>query len=131
VNGNFAADTLGVWTSSGAEVVQGAGPGGQNAARLVAAPSAGLFQLVTGLKPGASYLVTGWAQTSQSTIQIGAGYPDYTHEVAFYFSSSSWAKGSVVFTLGAGQTSANVFCVQGKGGTGSCTDITFEEIHHS
>jgi serine/threonine protein kinase, bacterial len=131
VNGDFAADTLGIWTAYGAQVVLGAGPGGQNAARLVAAPSAGLFQQITGLTPGASYLVTGWAQTSESTIQIGAGDPDYTHEVAFFFSSSSWVKGSVVFTLGPAQTTANVFCVQGKGGTGACTDITFEEIRHS
>jgi hypothetical protein len=134
-DGSFADSTLGAWNYAveGAAVAPGFGPGGGNAVRLTASPQAGIMQEINGLTPGASYLVTGWGQTVESNIFIGAADNDsaFTKKVAYTFSSTSWSKGSVVFTLGQGQTSAVVFCVQGSGGSGYCANMRFQAIHHS
>jgi hypothetical protein len=134
-DGNFADSTLGAWDFAveGAAVAPGYGPGGGNAVRLTASPQAGIMQEISGLTPGDSYLVTGWGQTTESNIFIGAADNDsaFTKKVAATFSSSSWSKKSVVFTLAQGQSSAVVFCVQGSGGSGLCANITFQAIHHS
>jgi serine/threonine protein kinase, bacterial len=129
VNGSFSGDNLQGWISNGVGIVLADGPGGSNALRLDAS-SAGVYQVVN-VTPGTSYLVTGWGKADGGTIRIGAGDTDFSHEVGAFITSSSWTRGSVVFTPGPDVTTANVFCVQGGPVVGYCTDITFQQIKHS
>jgi len=129
VNGSFSGDTLQGWYTAAVGIVLGGGPGGGNALKLDGS-SAGAYQVVS-VTPGSSYLVTGWGEADGGTIRIGAGDTDFTHEVGASITSSSWTKGSVIFTPGPNVTSANVFCVEGGPVTGYCTDITFQKIEHS
>jgi serine/threonine protein kinase, bacterial len=135
-DGDFADGTLGPWDATdtlNATITPGVGPGGANAVRLIADPSAGIIEVVSGLKPGASYLVSGWGETNLSTIYIGAADNDEadSNEVGVSFATTSWRQGSVVFTLGAGQNSAQIFCVEGKGGSGYCANISFRAMHRT
>lgn len=130
-NGNFADGTLGGWdyATENALVDPGSGPGSANAVALTADPQAGVAEVVTGLSPGRHYLVTGWAQESESPIFIGAMNDDGVGDGKVHFTvrSASWTHGSVIFTLGRGLTSAVVFCVQANG-SGSCANITFQAM---
>ena len=133
-NGTFADSTLSSWTygTENALVEPGSGPGGVNAVRLTASPDAGIAQAVSGLTPGGHYLVTGWGQSVNDPVFIGAMNNDSADDgmVHFSVSSNSWQQGSVVFTLAKGQTSAVVFCVQ-KSGSGLCANLTFHAMHRS
>jgi serine/threonine-protein kinase len=130
-NGNFADGTLSGWdyATENAEVNPGSGPSSANAVQLTADPQAGVAEVITGLTPGTHYLVTGWAQESQSPIFIGAMNDDGAGDGKVHFTvrSGTWTYGSVIFTLGRGQRSAVVFCVQANG-SGSCADITFRAM---
>jgi len=132
-NGNFADGTLGGWNYAveNAAVDPGSGPGNVNAVALTANPQAGVAEVITGLAPGKHYLVTGWAEQIQSPIFIGAMNDDDAGDGKVHFAvrSGSWTHGSVIFTLGRGQTSAVVFCVQANG-SGSCANLTFQAMRY-
>ncbi len=132
-NGNFADGTLGGWNYAveNAAVNPGSGPGNVNAVALTADPQAGVAEVITGLSPGKHYLVTGWAEQTQSPIFIGAMNDDDAGDGKVHFTvrSGSWTHGSVIFTLGRGQTSAVVFCVQANG-SGLCANLTFQAMRY-
>ena len=132
-NGNFADGTLGGWNYAveNAKVNPGSGPSDANAVELTADPQAGVAEVISGLTPGKHYLVTGWAQESQSPIFIGAMNDDDAGDGKVHFTvrSGTWTHGSVIFTLGRGHTSAVVFCVQASG-SGSCANLTFQAMRY-
>jgi serine/threonine protein kinase, bacterial len=131
VNGSFDSDTLAGWRSNGVGLVTGGGPGGANAVKLQGADEAGVFQAVYGLAPGTTYLVTGWGEAAGGDVRIGVGDTDDSHEVGGSVTSSSWRKVSMTYTLATGQTSVNVFCIQGGPYIGYCADLTFQQIKKS
>jgi hypothetical protein len=133
-NGDFADGTLSGWdyATENASVNPGSGPGGSNAVELTASPQAGVAETISGLTPGAQYLVTGWAKTPNSKVFIGAMNDDESDsgKVHFTVQSGSWTQGSVIFTLSKSESSAVVFCVEAAG-QGLCTNMTFQVMHYS
>lgn len=132
VDGDFSDGALGAWqTTLNAAIVPGYGPGGIDAVRLTASPTAGIIEVVSGLTPGASYQVSGWGQAQGAKLFIGASDDDSenSHIIGITFTSASWRQGSTIFTLGKGQTSAKVFCVMQGGATGYCANIQLHAMH--
>jgi len=100
-----------IW--GGAERVMGVGSTGDWA--LVATTENGAEQDVTGLEPGASYRLSGWARTEDGeTMTIGVkdhGNPE--DRVAF--TSADWSEGSLTFTTGDAVTSATLYAYKHDG----------------
>jgi hypothetical protein len=124
-DGTFSDPTLGAWNYGvyQATLDPGGGISGQNAVRLTANPTAGVAETIGGLKSGGRYVLTGWIQASTSPVYIGARDDASGKEVDVSAEAASWDKLSVDFTVPSGQTSAVIFCVQRRGGSGLCSDI--------
>src|SRR5262249_7607395 len=69
--------------------------------------NSGFFQQLSGLTPGATYILTGWArvQTSGDTVWLGVKNYGGT-EVFVPITSTSYTHGAVAFTMPAGYTTA-------------------------
>jgi hypothetical protein len=132
-DGDFTDSTLYDWdyVQAGSTLVLGGGMNGGNAVRLIGEQGAAVGQTVSGLTPGASYLVTGWVQASSEPVYVGAMDPDGSNNMHASTGSGSWTELSQVFVEEPGQTSAVVFCIQEKGGTAYCADMTFRAMHRS
>jgi hypothetical protein len=134
VDGDFSQGTLEPWNyvTQNATIEPGNGVDHLAAVRLLSTPQAAVGQTVTGLKPGASYEVTGWAYTNGGKIGIGAmDTVDNTindHELT---TASSWTELSAVFKVPAKQGSATIYCIMAWGGTGYCSDLTFRAMHRA
>ena len=125
VDGTFADPTLSSWNygAENAALDPGAGVNGQNAARLTATPQAGIAETITGISPG-KYVLSGYIQASSSPLYIGERNDATGKEVDESAQPAGWEKLSVDFTVPSGQNSAVIFCVQQKGGSGLCSDMT-------
>jgi serine/threonine protein kinase, bacterial len=132
-DGDFADSTLIAWNyvQVGVILVPEGGMNGGNAVRLTGTQAAAVGQTVSGLTPGASYLVTGWVQTNGEPVYIGAMDTDGSNNMHASTGSASWTEVSKVFTVEPGQTSADVFCIQESGGTSYCADMTFRAMHRA
>jgi hypothetical protein len=113
--------------------VVSSGPNGGKAAQMIGQPTAGLNQIVTGLKPGTDYELTGWiiSTTGDYTTYIGAKAYDSTAGASRAIdsaSSTTWSQVSMTFTPAAGHTSAEIFCWQAVAGTGYCADVTLRAL---
>jgi hypothetical protein len=134
VDGNFSQTTLQPWNYvvQNAVIEPGDGVDKQNAIQLTSTPQAAIGQTITGLTPGVSYEVTGWAYSTGSKIGIGVmDTVDNTindHELT---TATSWTELSAVFTVPANQDSATIYCIMAWGGTGYCSDLTFRAMHHT
>lgn len=133
IDGTFSDPSLSAWDYAVLQAVisPGAGIDGQNAAVLTATPQAGIAERVNGLRSGGHYVLTGWVQAASSPVYIGARDDSNGTEVDVSSLASSWKKLSVNFTVPQGQSSAVVFCVQQRGGTGYCSDFAVYALHRS
>jgi hypothetical protein len=129
-DGNFSDGTLTAWNYAvyQAAVNPGTGVNGENAVQLNGNPEAGIAQTITGLRSGGHYVMTGWVEASVTPVYIGARDDVSGKEVDVSSASASWAKLSVDFIVPRGQTSAVVFCVQRRGGTGYCSHISVHAL---
>ncbi|MBV9445177.1 MAG: protein kinase [Streptosporangiaceae bacterium] len=130
-DGDFSDPTLSAWNYAVYQALlsPGAGVSGQNAVVLTATPEAGIAETISGLQPGGHYLLTGWIQATASPIYIGARDDASGKEVDVSAEPASWEKLSLDFTVPSGQTSAVVFCVQRRGGSGYCSNISVHALH--
>jgi Carbohydrate binding domain len=135
VDGGFTQTTLEPWNYvvDNATIEPGAGVGGQNAVQLMSTPDAAVGQTVSGLTPGASYEVSGWAYTNDGTkIYIGAmDTVDNTINDHDGTTAGSWTELSAVFKVPPDQSSATIYCIMESGGTGYCSGLSFRAMHHS
>jgi hypothetical protein len=130
-DGNFTDPTLTAWNYGvyQAVITPGAGFNGANAVQLYGNPEAGIAETITGLKSGGHYVITGWIEANVTPVYIGARDDASGKEVDVSSASASWAKLSVNFIVPRGQSSAVVFCVQRRGGTGYCSNISVRALH--
>ncbi|HEX6528092.1 MAG TPA: protein kinase [Streptosporangiaceae bacterium] len=130
-DGDFSDPTLSAWNYAVYQALlsPGAGVSGQNAVVLTATPEAGIAETISGLQSGGHYLLTGWVEATASPIYIGARDDASGKEVDVSAEPATWEKLSLDFTVPSGQTSAVVFCVQRRGGSGSCSNITVHALH--
>jgi serine/threonine-protein kinase len=126
-DGDFSDSTLSAWNNQvwNTAVVSGGSRGGY-AAQLTADPTAGISQVITGLKPGTEYELTGWIISDTGNYSTYVGVKDYddTTGVSRALNETTWTEAALTFTPAPGHTTAEVFCWQSVAGTGYCTDIS-------
>jgi serine/threonine-protein kinase len=128
-DGSFTDSDLSAWNNyvTGTVVVSG-GVGGGNAA-MMTGPTVGVSQIVTGLKPGQSYELTGWALSKTGgRTYVGAKNYDGTGDHSSATTSDSWTELPRRFTEGAGHTTVEIYCWQADAGTGYCSDISLRAL---
>ena len=128
-DGSFTDSDLSAWNNyaTGTVVVSG-GAGGGNAA-MMTGPTVGVSQIVTGLKPGQSYELTGWALSKTGgRTYIGAKNYDKTGDHSTATTFSSWTELPLTFTEGAGHTTVEIYCWQADAGTGYCSNISLRAL---
>ncbi len=128
-DGSFTDSDLSAWNNyaTGTVVVNG-GVGGGNAA-MMTGPTVGVSQIVTGLKPGQSYELTGWALSKTGgRTYIGAKDYDATGDHSSATTSNSWTELPRTFTEGADHTTVEIYCWQADAGTGYCSDISLRAL---
>jgi serine/threonine-protein kinase len=126
-DGDFTDSSLSAWNEQVlyTTVVSGGSRGGY-AAQMTGQPTAGVTQVITGLKPGTEYELTGWiiSDTGNYSTYVGVKEYDSTSGVSHALNSTTWAETAMTFTPAAGHTTAEVFCWQAVAGTGYCTDVS-------
>ncbi|WP_046733087.1 carbohydrate binding domain-containing protein [Streptomyces humi] len=132
-NAGFETGALSPWTqaSGSASSVTAANARTGGDALTTAASSSGANQALTGLSPGTTYLLTGWAKvaTAGETLAIGVknfgGTETYTN-----IATTSYSQAAVLFTTGSSSTTATVYCWKnaGGGGAGYCDDLAVEPL---
>jgi hypothetical protein len=96
---------------------------------MMTGPTVGVSQIVTGLKPGQSYELTGWALSKAGgRTYIGAKDYDTTGDHSSATTSNSWTELPRTFTEGAGHTTVEIYCWQADAGTGYCSDISLRAL---
>jgi hypothetical protein len=129
-DGDFTDASLSAWDNQVLNaVVVSSGQDGGYAAQMNGEPTAGVSQIVTGLKPGTTYELTGWiiSKTGGSTY-VGIKAYDSTAGVSRAVSSTSWTEVTMTMTEGAGHTTAEVFCWQAVAGIGYCTNVSLRAL---
>ena len=135
-DGDFTQSSLSAWNyASGTfnAVVVSSGRNGGYAAQMTGQPTAGVAQIVTGLKPGTEYELTGWIYSGTGGYHTYVGAKAYTDTFAAGVSralgtADTWEEVSMVFTPAAGHTTADIWCWQAVTGTGDCTDISLRAM---
>ena len=128
-DGSFTDSDLSAWNNyvTGTVVVSG-GVGGGNAA-MMTGPTVGVSQIVTGLRPGQSYELTGWALSKTGgRTYIGAKNYDGTGDHSSATTASSWTELPLTFTEGTGHTTVEIYCWQADAGTGYCSSISLRAL---
>jgi hypothetical protein len=126
-DGDFTDSSLSAWNDQVLNtIVVSAGSRGGYAAQMTGQPTAGVTQILTGLKPGTEYELTGWIISDTDNYSTYVGVKDYdsTAGVSHALNSSTWAETAMTFIPAAGHTTAEVFCWQAVQGTGYCTDVS-------
>ncbi|MGH3250471.1 MAG: protein kinase domain-containing protein [Trebonia sp.] len=130
-DGDFTDHTLSAWNYLvlNTAVVSGGARGGY-AARMSGNPTAGVTQVISGLKPGKEYELTGWiiSDTGNHSTYIGVKDYDSTGGVSRALNNTTWTEAVQTFTPGPGHTTAEVFCWQAVAGTGYCTDVSLKAL---
>jgi serine/threonine-protein kinase len=135
-DGDFTQSTLSAWSfKSGTfnAAVVSSGRSGGYAAQMTGQPNAGVAQIVTGLKPGTEYELTGWIYSGTGGDHTYIGAKAYTDNFATGVSralstANTWLEVSMVFTPAAGHTTADVWCWQAVTGTGYCTGVSLRAL---
>ncbi|MFF7468920.1 carbohydrate binding domain-containing protein [Streptomyces sp. NPDC008092] len=132
-NAGFETGALSPWTqaSGNSSSVTAANARTGSDALTTAASGSGANQALTGLSPGTTYLLTGWAKvaTAGETLAIGVknfgGTETYTN-----IATTSYSQAAVLFTTGSSSTTATVYCWKNAGGSGAgyCDDLAVEPL---
>ena len=87
-------------------------------------------QVITGLTPNTTYILSGWGKVSSGGL-VKIGVKEYGGaETKATITSTSYEKGSVVFTTGSTNTSAKIFFFQPGGGTSWGDDFVVVESNN-
>jgi hypothetical protein len=110
-NAGFESGSCSSWTCyGGASAVTGNAHTGSYAARLPGGVSSGAEQVVTGLSPNTKYQLEGFAKTTVAGQCVYLGVKSFGGtEARSCLSSTSYTGGSVTFTTGASNTSADIY----------------------
>lgn len=129
-NPGFESGSLAPWTLSGggaAVAITAANSGTYGL--LTGAANSGANQSITGLLPGASYVLSGFLRAAPGE-EISLGVKGMGSAETFQrVSGSSFAPASVRFTTGTNVTSASLYCYKNDGSSaGACDDLRLTRI---
>jgi serine/threonine protein kinase, bacterial len=132
-DGDFSDSSLSAWNYLVLNtVVVSAGQRGGYAAQMSGDPTAGVTQVITGLKPGQEYELTGWIISDTGGYSTYIGVKEYSSTdpsgVSRALNNATWTEAVLPFTPGPGHTTAEVFCWQAVAGTGYCTDMSVRAV---
>jgi hypothetical protein len=131
-NPGFEDGTLGPWTYYGSgnvssESVRSGGYGGK---LVVTSGSSAIEQVITGLKPNTTYIVSGYARvasTEDGEVRIGVkNFGGIEQSVSIV--STSFTQGTVTFTTGATITSAKIYVYKPNSGTAYADDFVVHPL---
>lgn len=130
-NGGFETGSPSPWTpSSSVPGTLTAGAAHSGSFGLATGPAnSGVQQTISGLRPGTTYVLTGWLHAvSGEEIALGVksfGAAESFHAVA----GATYAPSAVVFTTGTASTQATVYCYKNAGSAaGACDDLALKEL---
>lgn len=110
VNPGFETGSLSPWASWNNSVQANNARTGTYSMRVGTAEGSG-EQVVTGLQPNTTYVLSGWVKTSATSVTANVGVKNFGGSQIFSGSTStSYTQRSVTFTTGASNTSATVYC---------------------
>jgi len=130
-DGDLTEPNLDAWEPVvGSTVLVSGDQGESNAVQMTGDPTAGVSQIVTGLKPGTAYQLSGWiiSHTGGNTTMIGVKAYNDTDGISQRVNSTAWTEVTMTFTPSPGRTSAEVFCWQAVAGTGYCTNLSLRAL---
>ena len=109
-DGGFEGGAMGLWRRTSNVGVVAANPhSGTYSLQTHMAGSEG-YQIITGLKPKTTYVLTGWGEVSDQATAARIGVSEYGGADSFAsIQSTSYSPGSVVFTTAPGHTTAVVY----------------------
>ena len=109
-NPGFETGVLSPWGSWNNSVVASSAHSGTYSMRVGRAAGSG-EQTIYGLSPNTSYVLTGWVQTSKSTVAGRIGVKNHGGTETFQTSTSTaYTQLTVSFTTGTANTSATIYC---------------------
>lgn len=123
-NGGF--ETGQAWASPGSWGTYGAAPNNQHSGQyaLVVSGSSGIEQVITGLEPSSTYVLSAWAKKAtpngDRTIMAVLNYGGA--EVGYEFKSTDYTQGFITFTTGPANTSATISFYNGGSASGAYAD---------
>lgn len=123
-NSGFENGSLAPWTAGGTvSLTAAAALSGNYGASM--GVGAGVTQTIT-VQPNTTYTLTGFAEPSNSGNAVEIGVKNYGgSQLVYYTSTPSWSQGTVTFTTGASNTTAQIFCYHDVGsGTASCDNLS-------
>jgi hypothetical protein len=130
-NGSFDAGTLAPWTLSGAgsSVTTSTSFNGTSAVQTGNANS-GVENIVSGLAPSTTYLLSAWVKVGAVGEQVAIGVKNYGGTETYSKSTdAAWALDTVQFTTGSTSTTATIYCYKNTGsGPGYCDDFSIVKL---
>ena len=130
-NGSFDSGALTPWTLSGAgsSVTTSTRFNGTSALQTGNANS-GVQNVVSGLTPSTTYLLSAWTKVAVVGEQVAIGVKNHGAAETFTQSTdSTWALTTVPFTTGPSSTAATVYCYKNAGsGAGFCDDFSIVKL---
>lgn len=132
-NADFEAEGLDPWTGFGDyRLSETNAYSGAHCIALSGSEESGIEQLVTGLNPDTTYVLTAWGKVSGKTNNIYMGIKDFGGEdkIEYKIGSSAYVKRAVQFKTGADSTSAAVYVRRAAfaGGAGYVDKMSLETL---
>jgi Carbohydrate binding domain len=126
-NPGFESGALSPWTSWNNSVVTGSSHSGTYSMKVGTAAGSG-EQTITGLSPNTTYTLTGWTKVSATSVESRIGVKSYGGtEVYQSVTSTTYTQKTIVFTTGATNTSAIIYCYKlTTTGNSYCDDFTLQ-----
>jgi len=130
-NGSFDSGALTPWTLSGAgsSLTASTRVNGTSAVQTGNSNS-GVENIVSGLTPSTTYLLSAWVKVGVAGEQLAIGVKNYGGAETYSKSTdSAWALNTVAFTTGSTSTSATIYCYKNNGsGPGYCDDFSIVKL---
>ncbi|MDQ0577182.1 carbohydrate binding domain-containing protein [Agromyces albus] len=130
-NGSFDSGALAPWTlsGSGSSLTTSTRFNGTSAVQTGNANS-GVENVVSGLTPSTTYLLSAWVKVGVVGEQLAIGVKNYGGTETYSKSTdSAWALNTVAFTTGSTNTTATVYCYKNAGtGPGFCDDFSIVKL---
>jgi hypothetical protein len=130
-NGSFDSGALAPWTLSGpGSSLTTSTPFNGSSALQTGNSNSGVENVVSGLTPSTTYLMSAWVKVGVVGEQLAIGVKNYGGTETYSKSTdATWALNTVPFTTGPSSTTATIYCYKNSGsGPGFCDDVSIVKL---